>query len=322
MAIVAGGGQLDEEWGGAWGHPFALFKWSVLSRLARVPYAFVSVGACKVRTATGRFFLSAALGAAMHRTYRDRNSWAIAATLYGEALKDEVVPDAAFSACLPDTQANSKIRHLAGSRRVIAVSLISYRKPERWPDEHGDIYRRYLVQMADLLSELFDRGYFVVIVWSDIGDNENVTAELMGHLNSRAASCAGRQLYIPEITSWREYVGVLTSVDLLVASRLHSIILGFVSRRPTVAISFDPKVDWLMEDVGQSEYLLKIENSTARDVLRAIEEIEGCREVVIDRISSYLSSVVRDSQRQFDLLETLVLQSSSESAPPAVDERS
>ena len=45
LLIVSGGGQLDEEWGGPWGHPFALFKWALLARTARVPCAFVSVGA-------------------------------------------------------------------------------------------------------------------------------------------------------------------------------------------------------------------------------------------------------------------------------------
>jgi polysaccharide pyruvyl transferase WcaK-like protein len=34
LLVVAGGGQLDEEWGGSWGHPYALMKWAVLARAA------------------------------------------------------------------------------------------------------------------------------------------------------------------------------------------------------------------------------------------------------------------------------------------------
>ena len=34
LLIAAGGGQLDEYWGGAWGHPFALLSWSRLCRFA------------------------------------------------------------------------------------------------------------------------------------------------------------------------------------------------------------------------------------------------------------------------------------------------
>jgi polysaccharide pyruvyl transferase WcaK-like protein len=44
LLVVAGGGQLDEEWGGIWGHPYALMKWSVLARLAGAKTVFLSVG--------------------------------------------------------------------------------------------------------------------------------------------------------------------------------------------------------------------------------------------------------------------------------------
>lgn len=37
LVIVCGGGQLNEEWGGAWQDPFALFKWVLVAKLARVP---------------------------------------------------------------------------------------------------------------------------------------------------------------------------------------------------------------------------------------------------------------------------------------------
>src|SRR5208282_3977900 len=35
--IIPGGGALDDFWGGPWGQPWALFKWSVLSRVYGVP---------------------------------------------------------------------------------------------------------------------------------------------------------------------------------------------------------------------------------------------------------------------------------------------
>ena len=45
LLIISGGGQLDEEYGGAWRLPFAICKWVLLARLARVPCAMASVGA-------------------------------------------------------------------------------------------------------------------------------------------------------------------------------------------------------------------------------------------------------------------------------------
>ena len=54
LLVVSGGGQLDEEWGGAWRLPFAICKWLLLSRIAGVPCAMVSVGAGKINSAVSR----------------------------------------------------------------------------------------------------------------------------------------------------------------------------------------------------------------------------------------------------------------------------
>ena len=74
LVIVSGGGQLNEEWGGPWSHPFSLFKWAVLARIAGVPYVVASVGVGKVRSKTSRLFLRSSLRMARYRSYRDKNS--------------------------------------------------------------------------------------------------------------------------------------------------------------------------------------------------------------------------------------------------------
>ena len=75
------------------------------------------------------------------------------------------------------------------------------------------------------------------------------------------------QIFFPPIKTWRDLVAVLREADYLIASRLHGTIL-FVSKTPVVAISFIWKVDWVMEDLKQSEYLLHITDFTAAEVLR------------------------------------------------------
>ena len=48
LVLISGGGQLDEEYGGAWMLPFTVCKWVLLARLARVPCAMASVGAWSI----------------------------------------------------------------------------------------------------------------------------------------------------------------------------------------------------------------------------------------------------------------------------------
>ena len=142
LLIVSGGGQLDEEWGGPWGHPYALFKWAVLARIARVPFAVASVGACKITSTFSRLFLSAALSLAQYRSYRDMNSKKAAARLLRRAVLDPVIPDIAFSLPSAEVPPPAGIRSISQGRRVVAISPIAYAKPRIWVCEDSALYER------------------------------------------------------------------------------------------------------------------------------------------------------------------------------------
>jgi polysaccharide pyruvyl transferase WcaK-like protein len=302
LLIVSGGGQLDEEWGGVWGHPYALFKWAVLSRLARVPYAVVSVGACKVTSTVSRLFFSAALRRATYRSYRDKNSREIATSLLERSIADPIVPDPAFGVPLSDLPRSTDIRAISQGRTVVAISPIAYAKPNNWPQQDHALYDRYLRQMARVVSQLLDREYFLIIVCSSLGDDESVIPELLGLLDANSKKRLLQQVYIPTISTWKDLTAALRKVDFLIASRLHSVILGFATHTPTVAISFAPKVDWVMAELGQTDCLLQICDFTAEDVIHALEAVELRRNIINNQLIAYQDRVLSISARQYDVL--------------------
>jgi polysaccharide pyruvyl transferase WcaK-like protein len=302
LLIVSGGGQLDEEWGGPWGHPFTLFKWAVLARIARVPYAIASVGACKITSPTSRFFLSAALRMARYRSYRDQKSRKVAASLLQRTALETLVPDLAFSLPSSEFPPPAGIRSISQGHTVVAISPIAFARPGSWPFQDRDLHARYLQQMTAVVAQLLERGYFLVIVCSSLGDDERVIPELLERLDDKSRGLAARQMHVPRIRTWKDLVASLQDVDFLIASRLHSTILGFVTQTPTVAISFDPKVDWVMEDLGQTDYLLQIRDFAAEDVIKALDRIELHRNAVMEQIASYRHRVSSEFERQYDTL--------------------
>jgi polysaccharide pyruvyl transferase WcaK-like protein len=309
LLIVCGGGQLNEEWGGAWQHPFGLFKWAVLAKLARVPYAVSSVGAVKITSSASRIFVTAALRMACYRSYRDTHSKDIVTALLEQAGGDPVVPDLAFSIPSSALTPPASIRPLAQGRAIIAVSPIAYYKPEpgMWFCQDPARYQLYVQKMADVISQLLGRGYFLVLVWSQLRDDKSVIPELLGRLDDSSKQRLARQLHIPAIETWRDLVATLRDVDLLIASRLHSTILGFMSETPTIAISFDPKVNWVMEDVGQTDYLLQIRDFSSSDVIDAVNRLELRKDVVVQQIVSYRRGIQPLVSSQYDSLAALAI---------------
>jgi polysaccharide pyruvyl transferase WcaK-like protein len=302
LLIVSGGGQLDEESGGPWGHPYHLFKWAVTAKVARIPVAIASVGAGKTCSTLSRFFLGVALRLANYRSYREVNTRNIASKWLPRTITDAVVPDLAFSLPLPTMPGSASARSFAQGRPVVALSLIAYARPGTWPYQNRAIYERYKAHIAEVISQLVTSGYFVVLVWSSAGDDDKAVSDLLACLDEKSKAEINSQIYIPKITNWKELVAVLRDVDILVASRLHSTILGFLTNTPVVAISFDPKVDWVMQDVGQTDYLLHINNFMPEDVLQALQRLSRNRKEILEQIAAYRQRISALLSLQYDTL--------------------
>ncbi len=245
-----------------------------------------------------------------YRSYRESRSRAFAANLLPRAKNDLVVPDLAFS--LPESELPSPlgtIRAMARGRTVVALSPMAYVKPVYWPKSDHALYERYVRQMALALSSLCLRGCFLVVACSSMGDDESVVPDLMEHLGGEMKDGYGGQIYFPAIKTWREFVAVLRDADYLIATRLHATILGFVSQTPTIAISYDPKVDWVMEDLHQTDFLLHFDKFTAEDLLKVFDRIKVRRDAVVEQIASYRKGIFSnpDSARQYDFLGGLAL---------------
>jgi polysaccharide pyruvyl transferase WcaK-like protein len=214
----------------------------------------------------------------------------------------------AFS--LPDSELpdpSEQIRLLAGRRPIVALSPIAYAKPVNWPTPNKAIYDRYLQQMGGILTGLVQQGYFVVVVCSSLGDDETVIPDLLNIVGNEVKQAMREQIFFPPIKTWRDLVAVLRETDYLIASRLHGTILSFVSKTPVVAISFDPKVDWVMEDLKQSEYLLHITDFTADDALKALKRVGADWDAAVERISLYRQSIASETARQFEYVTGLAL---------------
>jgi polysaccharide pyruvyl transferase WcaK-like protein len=248
---------------------------------------------------------------ARYRSYRDNNSRGIAGSLLRRATRDSVVPDLAFSLRSSDFPAPAGIRSISQGRTVVAVSPIAFARAGSWPWTNPSLHDRYVQQMTQVLSQLLKRGYFLVIVCSSLGDDESVIPELLERADNEAKTRYARQVHTPRIWAWQHLTASLLEADLLIASRLHSVILGFVTETPTVAISFDPKVDWLMQDVGQTDYLLQIKDFTADDVIAALSRIETRRTAIVRQIISYRQQCTSAFELQYDALAGLAIANSN-----------
>jgi polysaccharide pyruvyl transferase WcaK-like protein len=311
LLLFSGGGQLDDNYGGPWGLPFSLLKWTLLSRLAGIPCAMASVGVGVINSNLSRKFLSVALRLSSYRSFREPRSRAAAAGMLDRANNDPVVADLALSLSDAELPASShEMRAMAAGRPIIALSPMAFAKPVNWPAPDRTLHDRYVQQMAQILSRLSSQNYFIVVACSSRGDDESVIPDILGRLDEKTQQSLTKQIYFPRIASWRELVGVLRDADYLIASRLHGTIFGFLTQTPVVAISFASKVDWVLEYLQQSDYRLDIRNFTADDVLAVLDRIKSDRDAIVEKIASHRKKIFSDtsSGAQYALLSNMALE--------------
>jgi polysaccharide pyruvyl transferase WcaK-like protein len=256
--IIPGGGALDDFWGGPWGQPWALFKWSLLGRVFGVPFLFVSIGKCSLERPLSRFFVRVALRLAEYRSYRDDNS-KIAVQSLIDARNDPVYPDLAFSYPCPIVQTSHSNRSQDG-RLVVGVSPMAYCDPRAWPRKEEGRYTAYVSQLAEMVKWLIKEGHCVLFFTTDYADTATVKDVQTMISDSEIDADTIQILPGSAEQSPDSLLKGISCADLIIASRLHGVILSHLNLTPVLALSFDPKVDAHMNAVGQKDYCLAIDH--------------------------------------------------------------
>jgi len=255
--IVPGGGTLDDSWGGPWGQPWAVLKWSVVSRAYGLPFLFVSIGKSSLERPLSRLFFRIALRLAKYRSYRDSGS-KIAAQALVNAKDDPVYPDLAFSYPTPAIPTDFKTVS-PGNRLLVGVSPIAYCDPRVWPQKDAGRYAAYLRQLAEMLNWLIEVGHRLLFFTTDSPDVATVS-DLRAMISGIPAETEMIKT-LPASTeqSPDSLLQGISRADLVIASRLHGVILSHLNATPVLAISFDPKVDAHMQAIRQHDYCLNID---------------------------------------------------------------
>jgi polysaccharide pyruvyl transferase WcaK-like protein len=296
--VVSGGGQLDSYWGGTWGQPYALFKWTGAARLAGKPVVFLSVGAGRIRSGLSTLFLTRALRRAAYRSYRDVHTRA----MLGRRCDGPLVPDLAFG---HPRQASRRPAVEQGGRRV-GISPMAFKKPKAWPESDQATYTRYVDALGGTVASLGRGGRRVEIFCTDRLDRP--TAKAVQQVADRDRD--GTQPYtrprVSDTGSVEDVVDLLQAVEVVVATRLHAVILALMMGRPVLAVSYDWKVSRQMEAAGLGRFVIEVPDATTEVIVPRLEELIEDRERISALIRETSSTWADQVDAQYEGVVRLI----------------
>ena len=290
LILVSGGGQLDDYWGGAWGHPYNLLKWGIIAKASKTPYFFLSVGTCTFDSRLSELFVKWALKMSEYRSYRDQGSKTLLKHMEF-TRNDPVYPDLAFSHRQPlKTTSTATLKR----RPVIGISPIAHLSAYFQPTSDLNVYNHYMATLIEFVIFLLKKEYSIVLFHTS-GADRYVVKELMETLYKIKDNDTLKG--ISEITteSVEDLLTQIIHFDCVVASRLHSVILAHLMNLPALAISYDRKVIAHMEDIDQTDFCLDIHkldlNSLTRTFDSLISNIDNVRSTLAEKTTKFRNSL-------------------------------
>ncbi len=274
LIVVAGSGVFTDDFG-VWRHPYTTFRWSLLARRAGASMVYSSVGAGPIHSTLGSFFIRGAIARSDRISVRDRDT---ARLLASEGVPGPlpIVPDMAFGLPQRLRGAAAQSARPDGAGLVVGLNVMAYQDPRYLRKGADADYLAYVDKMAAFAEWLLDEGHTVKLFSSQtqadalVAEDVQRVLEARGRLDSPRLSCV-----IDQTDDVEDLIEVITSCDLIVAARFHSVLIALLFDIPVLGLAYHQKTAELLIEAGQPERFLDIGASTGSDLTEAFRALRA-----------------------------------------------
>jgi polysaccharide pyruvyl transferase WcaK-like protein len=311
LVIVAGGGQIDDFWGGAFGHPYVLWRWAQHARWTGAKFVILSVGTGCLTSPMARLFARRALSLASYRSFRDEGSRSL--LKIDLVARDPIVPDLAYAYPVEQFQPFASFTR---DRPLIGISPIAYGDARNWPIADEARYRDYLKRLASFAARLVRSGHDLLLFGTDSPDLLTVQ-DLKAEIATQVSAAELARVSVPNVRSVAQLYAALSGAHFVVASRLHGVLLTQLAGVPVLALSYERKVQTHMRSLGQERFCLGIDDFDAPTALSRLTEMAEQR----TQLSESILRSTAERRSAVELQYDEVLGPRLASAPAAVASR-
>jgi polysaccharide pyruvyl transferase WcaK-like protein len=282
LFIVAGSNQFLDNWGGPWGFPYRVLRWSILARLSGAKLAFMSVGAGPIDRLLSRILARTALLFSHYTSFRDDASRRLIESR-GFRRGGAVYPDLAHSLSVADMRGTGTAPGTLRRRPTVGINPMPMFHGFYWcyPDEAK--YQRYVERLAMFSARLIREGY-PVFFFGTQKDDEETFHDVHKRLREELGESATPDRLYRRCEHVSELMAALASADFVVTTRFHGTVLALLAERPVLAICYYRKARDLMREMGQTDYAIEFEDFDVDDAWRRFEILEQNRLVEQEKI--------------------------------------
>ena len=243
LLIIGGGGILMD----LYKREAPLYgSYAMMAKNSNVPYVIYGCGAGPLNTGLGKWFIRYMCKHAESVSVRDPESAQLLQTV-GVTKPVDVIGDPAFSL---------RKEHVEKSQAPsqIGVTAVPYYNADYWPEGNPAIYQDYVDGMAKNLDELAEQFNVQINFFATkFPQDANVTKDIQAQMKHADKTTVLDENLLPE-----RILEMTEKQDIVIGTRLHSLILATCTETPVMAISYHHKVNDFMKLAELDRYAFPI----------------------------------------------------------------
>ncbi len=301
ILLITGSNQFLDNFGGPWGFPYTLLKWTLLCKLARKKVYFISVGAGPISENLSRLIIRWTLKFADYVSLRDISSEKLIQAI-GCYQKTHVFPDIAHSLNTNNIK-TSKLpaKCIANGFPVVGINPMPLYDPRYWCEKDVGKYTTYLTKLASFCQKLRHTGYPFFFFATQEKDN-NVISDILKKLEIEQQEAFNFDDYTLTSSSVDELIANIAAADISIATRFHGTVLSLLMEKPTLGICYYRKAKELLVDMGQADYTVDLETFSTEELWNKFVDLKESSEVARDTIIQQNAQYAASLNQQYDRL--------------------
>jgi polysaccharide pyruvyl transferase WcaK-like protein len=299
VVIISGAGPLEDSLPlHAWGLPYALLVLAASGRVFGTKLAFVSVGASRVKKRATRRLGTVAARLAFYRSFRDDFARQAMEWRGLDTTGDPLYPDLVYGLPLP--------AYVAADPMTVGVGVMAFYGGNDDRRDADEINAQYRDSMKKFVRWLVDTGHRVRLFTGDVVDNA-VVAEILADIRDQRPGVPADQVTAPAAPTLGELLLAMAPVGTVVGIRYHNLIAAAKLGKPAISVSYSPKHDVLMDDLGLGEFCVPARWLDADLLIDRFSQLEArsaeLRLILADRVNGKTERLAE----QFALLSEVLL---------------
>jgi len=301
LLLVTGSNQFLDNFGGSWGFPYTLLKWTLLARASGTRVAFASIGAGPLTRPLSYRMLRMALKRADFVSFRDQGSRDLIRDKVG--IDGPVYPDIAHSLHYEPAPARHSTE---GSQLTIAVNPMPVYDRRYWHQPDDERYSAYVSNLAALCRVILQDGHRLRLFSTQKRD-EDVIDDILEILAREDKSEDNRsRTDITCSSGVPELMATLDGADIVVATRFHATVLPLQLGKPVLGICYYRKAAELLDDVGLGEFHVAIDSFDGPQLTGKLRNLIRCYQDGSIDLHPQMARYRAELDEQYRIIATLL----------------